>query len=64
LQSYWLASRETFGDPYQERMACAQFHTLKMMMGMMANEYIAKYEMLAGRTSFNEAAAHAETQRM
>jgi len=27
-----------------------------MMMGMIADEYMAKFEMLAGRTGFNEAA--------
>src|SRR5882724_9643902 len=27
-----------------------------MMMGMMADEYMAKFEMLVGRTGFNEAA--------
>src|SRR5882672_3523069 len=45
----------TFGDPDRERMACAQLHTLKTMMGMTADEYMAKFEMLAGRTGFNEA---------
>jgi len=44
----------TFGDPDQERTAHAQLHALKMMMGMMADEYMAKFEMLVGRTSFNE----------
>src|SRR5882724_6192253 len=39
-----------------ERMACAQLHTLKMMMGMTADEYMAKFEMLVGRTSFNKVA--------
>ena len=37
-------------------MVCAQLHTLKMTMGMMADEYMAKFKMLVGRTSFNEAA--------
>ena len=52
-----LASIErTFGDPDLESVVHAQLHTLKMMMGMMANEYTAKLEMLAGRTGFNEVA--------
>src|SRR5882672_1456970 len=46
----------TFGDPNRERMACAQLHVLKMTTGMMADKYMAKFEMLAGRTSFNKAA--------
>jgi len=52
-----LASIErTFGDPDWERMAHAQLHALKMMTGMMADKYMAKFKMLVGRTSFNEAA--------
>src|SRR5882724_806819 len=52
-----LASIErTFGDPDLERMAGAQLHALKMMTGMTADEYMAKLEMLSGRTSFNEVA--------
>ena len=46
----------TFRDPDQERMAHTQLHTLKMMTGMMADEYTAKFEMLVGRTGFNKAA--------
>jgi len=52
-----LASVErSFGDPYWERMACAQLHALKMMMAMTSNDYMANFGMLAGRTSFNEVA--------
>ena len=43
----------TFGNPDQERTAHAQLHALKMMMGMMANKYTAKFKKLAGRTSVN-----------
>jgi len=43
-----------FGDPDQERMACTQLHTLKMMTCMVAEENTAKFEMLAGRTRFND----------
>src|SRR5882724_924838 len=46
----------TFSDPYQERMTHAQLHALKMIMGMTANEYMAKFEKLGGRTGFNQAA--------
>ena len=37
-------------------MAWAQLHTLKIIMGMTADKYMAKFEMLAGRTGFKEAA--------
>ena len=46
----------TFGDPDQERTARAQLHALKMTTGMMADEYTARFEMLADRTGFNDAA--------
>src|SRR5882672_9637646 len=46
----------TFGDPNRERMACAQLHSLKMTMGMTADEYTANFEMLEGRTGFNKVA--------
>src|SRR5882724_2640092 len=44
----------TFSDPDQERMAHMQLHGLKMMVDMMAKEYMAKFEMLAGRTRFDD----------
>jgi len=37
-------------------MAHTQLHALKMTMGMVVDEYMAKFMMKAGRTSFNEAA--------
>ena len=37
-------------------MAHAQLHALKMTAGMMADEYMARFEMLADRTGFNDAA--------
>src|SRR5882724_12610369 len=52
-----LASVErTFGDPDKERTARAQLHGLKMTPGMTAEEYTANFEMVSGRTSFNDAA--------
>src|SRR5882724_10390816 len=52
-----LASIErTFGNPDSERTACTQLHALKMTLGMMAEEYMASFEVLATQTSFNEAA--------
>jgi len=49
--------KRTFRNPDWERRAHTQLHALKMMMGMMANEYMAKFEKLAGRTGFNESAS-------
>src|SRR5882724_7262299 len=46
----------TFGDPDWERTTHTQLHTLRMTLGMMAEEYMASFEMLAAWTSFNEAA--------
>src|SRR5882724_6681341 len=34
----------TFSDLDQERMACTQLHALKMMTGMAANVYMAKFD--------------------
>src|SRR5882724_692168 len=47
---------KTFGDPDRVRTAHSQLHALKMTMGMTADEYTAKFEMLADRTGFNNAA--------
>src|SRR5882672_1161120 len=46
----------TFSDPDRERTVHTQLHALKMTMGMMADEYMARFEMLAGRTGFNKVA--------
>jgi len=46
--------KRAFGDPDWERTVCTQLPTLKMMTGMMADKYMAKFEMLVGRTGFNE----------
>src|SRR5882724_7639478 len=51
-----LASVErTFGDPDKERTAHAQLHALRMTPGMTAEEYMANFEMISGRTGFNDA---------
>ena len=39
-----------------ERMACSQLYALKMTASMMTDKYMAKFEMLAGRTGFNNVA--------
>ena len=56
LEGLLMSIEKTFGDPDRERMACTQLHALKMMPGMTAEEYMANFEMLAGRTGFNKAA--------
>ena len=47
---------KSFGDPDRARTARAQLHDLKMIPGTMAEDYTARFEMLAGRTSFNDEA--------
>src|SRR5882724_3987370 len=52
-----LASiKRTFGDLDRERTTHTQLHALKMTPGMMAEEYMASFEMLATWTGFNKAA--------
>ena len=47
--------KKTFGDPDWAQMAHAQLHELKVTPGTMAEDYMARFEMLAGRTGFNNA---------
>ena len=44
------------GDPDDSRTACTKLHNLKMSSSMSADEYTAQFEILAGRTHFNDAA--------
>jgi len=39
----------------RERTSCAQLHALRMTPGMTAEEYMANFEMISGRTGFNDA---------
>ena len=48
--------QEAFGDPDRARTARTKLHNLKMTPGMSADEYTAQFEILAGRTGFNDAA--------
>src|SRR5882724_6235476 len=48
--------KRTFGDPDRERTAHTQLHALRMTLGMIAEEYMASFEMLSTHTSFNKAA--------
>ena len=47
---------KTFGDPDRARTAHTQLHELKMTHGTTAEDYTTRFEMLAGRTGFNDAA--------
>src|SRR5882724_152028 len=56
LTELLLSIERTFGDHDQERTACTQLHALKMTAGMTADEYMPRFEILADRTGFNDAA--------
>jgi len=56
LEEFLAFIERTFGDPNWERMAHTQLHALKIMPGMTAEEYMANFEMLSGRTGFNKVA--------
>ena len=56
LNTLLVNIENAFGDPDQERMACMQLHVLKMTVGMMAEVYLDKFEMLVGRTRINDTA--------
>jgi hypothetical protein len=48
--------QDAFGDPDRSRTARTKLHSLTMISGMSADEYTAQFEILAGRTGFNDAA--------
>ena len=56
MDSFLESVEKMFGDPDQARTARAQLHKLKMAPGTTAEDYTAQFEMLAGRTGFNDAA--------
>src|SRR6266481_3978077 len=53
LDKIFASIKRAFGDPDWARMACMQLHKLKMTQGMTAEDYMARFKMLAGRTGFN-----------
>ena len=56
LDIFLGSAEKTFGDPDRAQTAHAQLHELKMAPSTAAEDYTARFEMLAGRTSFNDAA--------
>jgi len=56
LEGLLTLIERTFGDPDKERTAHTQLHTLRMTPSMTAEEYMANFEMISGRTGFNDAA--------
>ena len=46
--------KKTFGDPDRAWTACTQLHELKMTPGTTAEDYMAQFGMLVGRTGFND----------
>ena len=55
LDIFLESVEKTFGGPDQARTAHVQLHKLKMTPGTTAEDYMARFEMLAGRTGFNNA---------
>ena len=55
LDIFLESVEKAFGDPDQAQTARAQLHELRMTPGTMAEDYTARFEMLAGRTGFNDA---------
>src|SRR5882724_13727303 len=56
LEGLLASVKRTFDDLDKERTAHTQLHELRMTPGMTAEEYMANFEMISGRTSFNDAA--------
>ena len=56
LDIFLESVEKTFGDPDWVQTARAQLHELRMTPGTMAEDYMARFEMLMGRTGFNDAA--------
>ena len=54
LEGLLASIKRAFGDPDRERTARTQLHALRMTPGMTA-EYTANFEMISGRTGFNNA---------
>ena len=55
LNIFLESIEKTFRDMDWAQTACAQLHELKMTPGTMAEDYTARFEMLMGRTGFDNA---------
>ena len=56
LDIFLESIKKTFRDPDQAWTAHAQLHELRMTPSTMAEDCMAQFEMLVGRTGFNDAA--------
>ena len=48
--------KDAFRDPDHSRTACTKLHDLTLSLSMCADKYTAQFEILTGRTNFNDAA--------
>ena len=55
LDTFLENIKMTFGDPNRAHTARAQLHELKMVPGIMAEDYTAQFKMLMSRIGFNNA---------
>ena len=56
LEKFLNHLEKAFGDPDRARTAHTKLHDLKMTPSMSADDYTAQFEMLSGRTGFNDEA--------
>ena len=56
LDIFLESVKKTFRDPDQAWTAHTQLHELKMTPSTTAEDYMAQFKMLAGRTGFNDVA--------
>ena len=56
FDEYIKRVKAVFGDPDRARTVRMKLHDLRMTPGISANEYTAQFEILAGRTGFNDEA--------
>ena len=55
-QNYWWVLKGLLDTQFERGWCAPNYIPWKMTTGMMADEYMAKFKMLSGRTGFNEAA--------
>ena len=59
LDIFLESVKKTFRDPDWAQIARTQLHELKMMLGTTIEDYMAQFQMLMGRTGFNNAGPEA-----